>query len=208
MSPNPIKLAFSSKAITQKVNGEDRSFYPISLRVAFNLQSVAKPLARALTTLLSPTKQDTGLVTEDYVDQGATVQKTTRTSISLELAELRSRQRADAVQGLVEELLNAKNIAILGELFLDALTPPRDRKSGEREPAECDAFMAQVDLGALIDLFQGVARANASVFGALGEKLARQANEVLARAMVRSEQDSSSTSTTAPETSGSSSKTP
>jgi hypothetical protein len=181
------------------------------LRLAFRLQTLAKPLARALATLLSPTKQDTGMMTEEYLDkEGAQVSKTTINAIDPTLAKTRVEQRAEAVEELVGTLLAETNRDLIAELFIDATTAPKERPRGDISQEDIDEMGSGLDLGTTIQMFMGVAKANASVFGNVGEKLARVANEALARATQQPvAQASESTSTETPtDKDGSSSKTP
>lgn len=156
--------------VSHTIGEKEYKFYPISVGLAFKLRSVAKPLTKALTTLLGDTKEDTGSIQRVVANaQGTSDQEIVIEPISADLARLRHEQRQKAVEELVEALTAEANLEIVGDILVDSLR--EDFPPGDKSNPTGKQFMAEITLPNVPDLLIGVAKANKGVFGPLVSKV-------------------------------------
>lgn len=171
------------KGFKHEVNGESLTFYPLSVGQNFRLKEIARPLGRAIAILLSDNAGDRGSVSREWKGpsakpvrdergkptsewEGETESEYTRTPPPLEVAALRSKERDDAVQGLIDVVTEKKNVEQIAEIIKDSLRE-------EKELTVQD--LCRVDLVTLWQLLKGVMKANAQAMpplsGRVREKL-------------------------------------
>lgn len=146
------------------VDGVELRFRPVTVKTAFKLRTVSKPIAKALSTLFGATSEvnqaqsvkqldsDEGKVTEQEI-----------AAIDPSLAKLRGEQREEALAGLLDVFMDAKNLGLLQALVTESL---RD----EEDYAE-KLSLGECELPTFTALLMGLAKAN---FGALPDPLARR----------------------------------
>ena len=164
----------SPLSVDREIHGKTATFYTCSVRTCARLQNLLSKMAGYLSTLMgADSKRDQGKVEEDYqTESGEVIQKTRVEPINPDLARLRTQQKQAAVEGAVQELLSDSNRTAIGELLMDSLKDNFPR--GKKRPAEeCLEFVDSMDLPTLILFLQGLAMANAKVFGDLGKGLGR-----------------------------------
>lgn len=203
--PERFRL-LSPASVTREINGEDFTFYTVSLRVAAKMAPLLSRLAGHFSTLLSgDPKQDQGRIEEDFATpEGEVISKTTVQPINPELATMRAEKREQAIRGAVDALLDPQNRRALGELLMDSLRDDFPRGAKNRDAGEIQEFVDGMDIPVFIEFLKGLAAANAKVFGDLGNGIGRavqaRAKELLGEA---AEPDLVATGTD-----GSNSKTP
>lgn len=178
-------------SVDREINGKTVTFYTCSVKTCARLSPFLTEMAGHLSILIggnAATGQ--GTVAEDWQDaDGAQVQKTTTQAINPDLDEMRSARRQRAVEGAVSACFDEKNRAALGDLMMDSLKD--NFKRGEKRPREeCLGFIDEMDPPTLTQFLQGLALANAKVFGDLGKGLGRAVQDQAARLLGKvNEQD-------------------
>ena len=156
----------------REVNGEMLRFHPISAGLMFRLRRLAVPIARALSTLSQKHTTDTTVVNRQFEDDGdgGRGAEVINEALSPQLAKLRTQQRADAMQELVEAVTDESNKLLVGQVIIDSLrdSVPRD---AAKKTAEIQEFMDSLDLTTLVSLLKGVASANSEVLGPLEDQV-------------------------------------
>lgn len=184
MSDWKSKLNFGEPTcVTCKVGESDIDFYPVSVGMMFKLRRLAKPLAQAISVLTAGGAKDTGQIYRQVGDpvrdadgkpiivgegDSATTIRDTETiaeAITPELAELRSKQKTEAVESLVSACMDEDNLVIIGSIIMDSMRIP----NADRPPAK--EFINSIPTDKLPDLILGVGKANKGVFGPLAGKL-------------------------------------
>lgn len=169
----------SPLSVDREINERQVTFYTCSVRTCARLSGLIAQLVGHFTTLLgSNSGRDQGQTEEIYAppegEVGEILTKTVVEPINPDLAALRVKQRAGAVQGAIETLLSKANRAAIGEMLMDSLKD--DFPRGKKRPAdECLEFIDSMDVPTLVLFLKGLAKANAEVFGDLGKALGRAA---------------------------------
>lgn len=161
-------------SVDREINGKQVTFYTCSVKTCSRLKGFLTEMAGHLSVLIGGNPANgQAVVSEDWQDtDGAMVQKTTTQAINPELEELRMTRRRKAIEGAVGACFDSKNRAAIGELLMDSLKDNFPR--GEKRPSEeCLGFIDQMDPPTLTQFLQGLAMANAKVFGDLGKALGR-----------------------------------
>lgn len=147
---------------TSQVGDQQERFYAVSAGMLFKLRTLAKPVAAALTTLLTRNGSDEGSVHRQVGGDKETVVE----AIRPDLAALRAKQKQEAVEGLIEAVMAEGNLAVLGEIVIDSMREkflPDDRKN--HPPAK--EFINAVPAPIFTQMLIGVAKANKDTFGPL-----------------------------------------
>lgn len=166
--PNPF---LSAQPIEREVDGQVLKFYPISTRMLFRIQSLAKPIARAIGTLLSPKQNDYGKETvETKSPEDAYQIRTTLQPISADLARERHGQTLSALDNLVDGLMSESTSVTCALLVMDSLRDTFQRN--EITPQGAQSFLADTPATTLMELLAGVAAANKKLFDPLKARVA------------------------------------
>lgn len=177
MAKNWKSAAFlTSNHIEHEVKGVKEKFYPVSVKMAFKIKTLAEPLANAVMAFFrSDSSQDTGTrETISPVEGTALVahQKVTE-PISLQLAQFRAAQFASAVKDLFQAGCSEDTQKVLGELVMDSMK----EYFGDQKPT-AEEFLAETPLDVLPDLIVGMVKANKGVFGPLALKVEKWIGEM------------------------------
>lgn len=159
---------FARKSVTREINGTSWNFYPVSLNRVFGLRGTITNITAAMSSLFAKNGDDVGQEIERIRQPEGTIERTKIDGITPQLADLRSKQRRDAIRESVEALLGTENKLAIGRLLADSL---REDFAQDCPDAEIEGFMAELDLSDLIEFIMGFAEANAKVFGPLGERM-------------------------------------
>lgn len=169
---------FQSKHITHTVGDKEVKFYPVSIAVTFKLRKFAKQLSRAFAVLMANTDSD--LKTKDQVVEDKREDVTQRTftneGINPELARIRSDERAEAIEGLIDAFAGPENMAILAEIVMSSmreLYPHGKPPAYDELPKTPEEFCETMPLDAWPELITGMVKANAKVLGPLSKALRR-----------------------------------
>jgi hypothetical protein len=161
------RLGFLSPKCVQHTIGEGEfeqtlNFYPVSIKVAFRLKTLAKPLAKAIGVLFNKNMDDTRQESRSYTDEktGEQGQHLITEAIDIDLAKYRDERKDGAIQQAIEALTDPLNQAVVAELIMDSL---RDDCPRRPESADINAFMDSITLDVLIGMLTGVAKANFGV---------------------------------------------
>ena len=154
----------------REVNGEALRFYPVSVGVMFKLRRIAKPLAGALSVLFTSQNSDYGVIQREF-DNGKSKETSTE-AIPVKLAELRTRERADAIEKLVEAVTDPKNADVIGAVVIDSLRDVFPRRGpAVRDNPKPGEWLESLGADTLVLLLRGVAAANKDVIGPLGDRV-------------------------------------
>jgi hypothetical protein len=164
-----VTLPFLSRPIIEHiVQGEVLKFRPASTGALRRLRSVGKPIIKAIGVLFSDRKQDVGQ--ESVTSRNPSGEEQTRVRIDpmqADLLQMRSAQRDAALEGLIDGLLGTEAAMVLADLLWDALpdTLPASTPKGERE-----AYINQLPAESLLELVNGLFKANEKVLGPLKDR--------------------------------------
>lgn len=151
------------------ISGSLFRFYPCSVGAAARMAEAISEMASHFSVLLGPKERDYGHQVEDFEDKkaGQVVSKTVVDPIRPEMAQLRSAERSRAVQGAINTLMGPKHRLALAELLADSLRDdfPRDKP---RSADELQKWVEGMDVSILMQFVIGLSKANAKVFGDLG----------------------------------------
>lgn len=170
---------FSPEFIEQNVQGQILKFYPICVRTSFRIRSVAQPIARALTVLM--TRHDTDTAQHSKANKDGVIQDVKMDAISADLAAARTSEREGAVGRAIGALLDPDNAAVLGIMLADSL---RDDLPRNIATVDAKKFVDEMPLPALTEMLTGLARANKKVFGPLLKKAEGLVKQGLAAAAI------------------------
>lgn len=161
----------STKATKHTVKGEEFSFYPVSVGMAFRLKTLAEPLGLALAAVFkTDSKSDVGRKEIVSPTENGAAMQTTIDPISMQLAQFRAAQTNGAVVDFVKALAGEDTQKMLAELVMDSL------RDFDKIPPE--EFLKVTPLDAIAELLTGVVAANKGVFGPLALKFSTAFNDV------------------------------
>jgi hypothetical protein len=174
-------------------------FYGVSLRVGFELKTIAKDLTTALLSLFAGMGQENTIkeVVKDYKqNDGSTVREHYKEQhgIDHKLAEVKAMERAGSIRKLIESFSDPASQAALAMFVMDSA------RHQFKRPVTKDAATKFVnDCGAdvFVEFLKGALAANSSVLGPLADRLrslsgkAVEAMERAAEASVDGPQDQS-----------------
>lgn len=166
----PIPFA-SPQPVEHSVDGQILKFYPISTRMLFQLRSLAKPIARAIGTLLQSKQNDYGKETVEVKSPEDAYQiRTSVQAISADLAKTRHDQMAAALDSLIDGLVSESTAMSLALLIMDSLREEYPQRPATPQMAQ--QFLADTPAPAMIELLMGVAAANRKLFDPLKARVA------------------------------------
>lgn len=173
------KLSFlSGSAVDHEVNGQSLRFYPVSVRLAFQMRNFLAPLAKALGILLQDDKEDTRLTGYENRSvrqaDGTEMHTTEMEPIRPEVLQQINARKDRAVDDLVAALTSEENARMFARLIMDALRDDFPRKPNDAQVAE---FLENMDASAFVEALTGFARANKKVFDPFLSKVAPKARE-------------------------------
>lgn len=194
LSPKCIKHTIGEGEMSQAIN-----FYPVSVRVAFRLKSMAKPLAQAISALFTRNRDDCRQMSRKFKDPGGEEgEETTVEAIDLALARYRDERRDKAIEQMIEAFADPQNQMIVAELLMDSM---RDICPRNPTAEDLQQFIASLTVDTLFGMLTGVAKAN---FGVLEGNVLKAAREKVGAAFGRDIEKTEGGSTS-PTTSSSSS---
>ena len=169
------------KAISHEVGGSKHFFYPISIRRLARLKVLGGPVIKALTVFFAKDSDDVRKITTETeaTKTEPSMAQCIIEDIKPELATLRAKQKATAIDELLDALTAEQNIALVGEMIVDSmreLFPPESKDNPQG--LEVTTFFNVIQLR---EALTGVFKANAEVFGPLTTKVTQAIKDVLQR---------------------------
>jgi hypothetical protein len=193
-----------AEPVVSSVNGNDLNFYPLSLRVAFELRALSGPISSALSVMFSDSDNDRGWSKRTFSQEDGTVGETTEAEPSpKETIEFRLNSKREAIATAFETLTDAKNGMIIGKIIADSLREEFERNL-DTNTIQDFINSEDLDILSLKQLIVGVAKANQRVFGETGKKVVRTLEEEVSKASTTP----SGTTSTSPQSSPSLSALP
>ena len=175
--PNTMSALFKSKTVTSSVGGIEVEFWSCSFPVLFMLKSAVGPISKLFLNLFRGNRQDVSRFQEDTRDKdGAPVRVVQEQAITPEMAKMRAEQTNKSVQDALDGIFADQNRLLLGRVLMDSMRNVCPRKP---EVKQIEEFLADLDLGQVVEMLQGVAKANAEVFGPLVRSWLAQASALL-----------------------------
>jgi hypothetical protein len=184
---------FKNKTVTSKVSDVEVEFWSCSFPVLFKLKSAVGPISKLVMNLFRGSKHDVSRFQEDSRNkEGQPVRVTQEMAISPEMVKVKADHTNKLLQEALDGLWSDQNRLLIGIVLMDSMRSHCPRKPDTKAIEE---FLADLDLGQIIEMLQGVAKANAEVFGPLVRKWLTEAATLL-RARVSSVSPISSESET------------
>lgn len=181
MSDWKAKLScFTPNYVEHQVGDDMLRFWPVSVGMVFELRRIGKPLAKSLSVLFDRHNSDQG--THDILEKdehGQDRREMTIMPIAVEMAEMRHRQRSEAIEGLIESITSPENAEVIGKVIMDSLHEVFPK--GDKNNPPPAAFIKELPTTALGAMLVGVAKANKDVLGPLTERVTEATEAVVAR---------------------------
>lgn len=156
---------------TREIAGQTFTFYPISVRMLFELKSNMEPLMKGLKVLFNKAPSEGTQTVEETRDPmtGAVLSRVTHLGAP-DVAVLKARaEEADkAMREAIEAVLGDANRLLLGRVLADSL-----RDEGIVTDADVEAFIKapEFDLPLLVEFLGGFFAVNAKVFGPFAQRV-------------------------------------
>lgn len=156
---------------TREISGQMFTFFPISVRMLFELRSNMEPLMKALKAVFSKAPTEGTQTVEETRDPvtGQVLSRVTHLG-SPDVAVMRARaeQSDKDLRDAIEAVLGPSNRMMLGRVLADSL-----RDEGLSSDADIDAFInaPEFDLPLLVEFMSGFFAVNAKVFGPFAERV-------------------------------------
>lgn len=165
---------------TREIAGQTFTFYPISVRMLFELRSNMEPLMKGLKALFSKTPAEGTQTVEETRDPmtGQVLARTTHLGApDVAVLKARAEEQDKAMREAVEAVLGEKNRLMIGRVLADAL---RDEEI--RTDAEVQEFITDpaFDLPILVEFLGGFFAVNTKVFGPFAQRVRDLIREKLA----------------------------
>jgi hypothetical protein len=165
--------------VEHPVGAEAYKFYPVSLRVLFQLRGLAKPIAQAISTLLTSRSDDIGRESvEVKAPDGGTQLRTTIQPIQDSLAKTRFDQRASTLNALIDQLMSEGAANMIATLIMDSMRDLFPNRTPSA--ADCAKFVAEVPAERTMEMLAGVAKANKKLFDPLKVRVVEAATTLRA----------------------------
>ena len=143
-------------------------FYPVSVRMLFRLQQVAKPLAKAVAAIWLPIGRECERVEEQLAQGDDSIRKVREAPIDAGMAKIKLEQRAHAIEQLFDAFGQESNQRLLAMLIMDSL---RDESwSRPAKTDEADAFLDSVSFPTLVRMVAAAWEASVEALGPFGGK--------------------------------------
>lgn len=185
----------------REIAGQTFTFYPISVRMLFELRSNMEPLMKGLKLLMNLNKGEDQVGTQTIeetkdpslynakVPSANTLTRVTHIGVP-DVSVLKARAEAadKETRDAVEAVLGDHNRLLLGRVLADSL-----RDEGIKSDAEIQEFIQDpaFDLPLLVEFLSGFFAVNAKVFGPFAERVKAAAKERLAKLTQKQGQDGS-----------------
>lgn len=173
-------MTFRGKRFVEhEIEGTVFRFYPNRIALLEEAASLSQPIADALLTLLSGTKDSDAGSKFTRQTEGQFVREDSEVpAVTVEVLEYRKRERREALDKAFGTLADPRSRLLLGKLLMDSLRDEFEFKS-DRTVSEVEEFLygdgegdyVGLDTPALIGFLTGWMKANARVFGSTGESL-------------------------------------
>jgi hypothetical protein len=169
---------FKSKTVTATVSGVEVEFWSCSFPVLFQLKSAVGPISKLVMGLFKGGRNDVGRYQEDSRNkEGQPIRVTQEMAITPEMVKVRAEQTNKMIQEALDGLFADQNRLLIGKVLMDSMRGiglPR-----KPETKEIEAFLQDLDLEQVVEMLQGVAKANAEVFGPLVRAWLKQVSALL-----------------------------
>lgn len=170
---------FQPKYVDHEVADNSLRFYPLSVTMLWRMRAVVEPLVEALR-VISGGKNDVERTVDQERYDGAEDPEGERSpdqrivthmgAIKPELARLREERADGAWAKAVDAVFNEKSRDFLIEMLTDSLRDEFTR-SEAKDPRVLKNVMDRLDLSTLVEMVQGLVKANMRVFGPFAGKL-------------------------------------
>lgn len=164
---------------TYKVNGVDVTIYALPVSIIYELKTVVRPLARAITILSDANANDVGRQFINFKDNSGddleTTGQTNQDAISIPLAELRERQKNQAIDNIVDAITSDANRHLLGKLLCTSIKDCFDEYPIPND--DITEFMDTIDIGSMVELCEGIFKINSGAFSPLWERVRQSIKE-------------------------------
>lgn len=166
-----VMTFLESEGIEHIVMGEPLTFHPVSMGTLLEIRSIGKPLAKAIGTLFADKTRDFGSVNRSMTPEGAKLPDTEMIiePIGIDLAKLRSTQKSESIEGMIEALTSDDSKKALGKIIMESIAKS-DRFKGVDMPSPIE-FMNSIPANSIVEFLTGVAKANKGVLGPLADTL-------------------------------------
>ena len=159
-------LFFSPPSVTREVLGKSIEFRAVSIKTAFRLKTIGKPLAEALAAVFEKAPEGALVNRETNLPDGNGSEKETIVEpASSEALKFLSEKKSKAMTALFDTILTDENLDVVCEVIYDSIKH-NDGASEFNKDA-----LKEFPLPAFGEMVIGVAQANKGVFGPLADLL-------------------------------------
>lgn len=164
---------------TREIAGQTFTFYPISVRMLFELKTSMEPLLKGLRVIFNKQTNEGTQTVEETRDPmtGQVLSRVTHLGApDVGVLKARAEESEKNMRDAVEAVLGDANRLLLGRVLADSL-----RDEGIRTDAEIAEFIQDpaFDLPLLVEFLNGFLAVNAKVFGPLAERVRSVVREKL-----------------------------
>jgi hypothetical protein len=166
-------LCYSTPSYEEhEVNGKMQKFYPISVGLIFEFRRTGARVVKAVSDLFVNIGHDHR--TNDKLTRAGGGEERTITlePVSLEIAEFRDKQRAEAWVTAFQAVTDKETINLLFQVVMDSMADafPKDAQGKFTADAPTpEELAAKTKLPTLVQMVVGTAKANKDVFGPLAQ---------------------------------------
>jgi hypothetical protein len=174
-------FTYKSKRYVEQPVGDDENvvrFYPNQLGILEQLAELSDPITEAINKLMGAEGRNYQTETKSYVEGDMQVEETVIGSTDRESMRARVEERGEGIKSLVAALGNGRNLRLFGLAWMDSMKEEFGRKRGGHSPEMVEEFLfgdgedyEGLEVPQMIQIMSGWLRANAKVFGDLGERL-------------------------------------
>jgi len=173
-----FSFIFSPKGVKHEVEGEELTFYPITLGKLKEIKETASSLAQAIASIMFQDKVSETLSSSTYKEDKKTgsFENDTQQEASIAILEHKDKERKSAIHNIITILLDESNFTILGDLLVHSL---RDKFPADMKKGEILEFVQVTPLPALKDMVIGIVKANMKALGPLAERIVQLQGEIM-----------------------------
>lgn len=159
-----------SKGVEFDYLGTTRTAYPLSAGCIFKLKNVAPHISKVLSVVFEKTEGDSSHKYASYKDGDTQSVENSSEAVSPEIIQIRTRQKTEAIQGIVDFFLSDESSELLIDVLWSGLRLGSEKPKTEAERSEILADMTVEELSAML---QGIFKANKKVLGPFSDTLTR-----------------------------------
>lgn len=179
--------------VKHEVNGKLQKFYAASPGLLLEFQGSGKKIIAAVSDLFAKTERDFKTTDRAVKAEGGTERTITAEPVTLEVAQYRDKQRAEAWTNAFQAITDRETLLLVCKVIMDSLVEvfPKDdsgRFNREGKIITPEDFLAKTPIKTLVQMVIGTAKGNADVFGPLGVKASSFLEHLVGAVSIKAEE--------------------